>query len=72
MSEEPAPPEDLTEQAKQRILSRLRLYMAVREIVRAVPDCTNVEQVGTVAVPVKLICDLQIAERGCWPEKEKP
>ena len=52
----------------QRISSRLRLYMAALEIAHTAPDCTKVEQVGTVAVPVKLIRNLQDAVDGYVPE----
>ena len=55
----------------KRIWGRLRLYMAALEIAHTVPDCTEVEQVGTVAVPVKLIRNLQEAVVDYWPEQRE-
>ena len=56
---------------KARIWSRLQLYAAALELAHSAPDCTKVEQVGTVAVPVKLIRNLQDAVVDYWPEQRK-
>ena len=54
-----------------RIWRRLDLYIAARAVCEATPDCTVVEPIGVVTVPVELIARLQSTVDGYYPDEPR-